>query len=65
MTEPIEYLWTETAPKEYFRPDWSWRCHNCGASPIVPITGLCGPCNFGEAGTAAGEWWDEGKDEMK
>ena len=37
-------------------PDWSRECSNCGQSPIVPLTGLCGPCTFGEADTAGGEW---------
>ena len=37
-------------------PDWSGKCENCGASPIVPVTGLCGPCTFGEADTAGGNW---------
>jgi hypothetical protein len=38
------------------RPDWTAMCENCGASPIVPETGLCGPCTFGEADTADGNW---------
>lgn len=37
-------------------PDWSGSCSNCGESPIVPATGLCGPCTFGEAATAGGNW---------
>lgn len=37
-------------------PDWNRECSNCGDSPIVPITGLCGPCTFGEADTAGGNW---------
>lgn len=45
--------------REDLRPDWSQRCLNCGASPIVPKTGLCGPCTFGEADTSGGQWWDE------
>lgn len=36
--------------------DWEGKCANCGASPIVPLTGLCGPCTFGEADTAGGNW---------
>lgn len=32
------------------------RCTVCGASPTVADTGLCGPCAFGEAGTAGGSW---------
>ena len=37
-------------------PDWKGKCEVCGASPIVPMTGLCGPCTFGEAETANGNW---------
>lgn len=37
-------------------PDWSRECSNCGDSPIVPATGLCGPCTWGEADTAMGNW---------
>jgi len=45
-----------TAECALFKPDWTGKCDTCGASPIVPLTGMCGPCTFGEAGTAAGEW---------
>lgn len=38
------------------KPDWTGHCENCGQSPIVPITGMCGPCTFGEADTAGGNW---------
>ena len=38
------------------RPDWSSKCEVCGAKPVVPLTGLCGPCTFGEAETADGNW---------
>lgn len=37
-------------------PDWGGRCEVCGASPIAPETGMCGPCSFGEADTAGGNW---------
>lgn len=37
-------------------PDWTNNCEVCGATPIVPCTGLCGPCTFGEAETAGGNW---------
>ncbi len=37
-------------------PDWTGSCESCGASPIVPVTGLCGPCTWGEAETAGGNW---------
>jgi len=29
---------------EDIEPDWGGECENCGASPTVPLTGLCGPC---------------------
>ena len=37
-------------------PDWAGSCENCGESPIVPSTGMCGPCTFGEADTIGGNW---------
>jgi hypothetical protein len=37
-------------------PDWTHKCDVCGATPVVPCTGLCGPCTFGEAATAGGNW---------
>lgn len=36
--------------------DWLHECDNCGAVPTVYPTGLCGPCCFGEANTAGGNW---------
>ena len=41
---------------EGFEPDWEGTCEVCGARPIVPFTGLCGPCTWGEAETADGNW---------
>ena len=38
------------------QPDWSRSCEVCGETPIVPETGMCGPCTFGEAETAGGNW---------
>lgn len=38
------------------KPDWSNGCENCGARPLLPLTGMCGPCTFGEADTAGGNW---------
>ena len=38
------------------KPDWSKKCDVCGNCPIVPITGMCGPCTFGESETAGGNW---------
>ena len=39
-----------------FEPDWTRKCENCGETPIVPVTGLCGPCTWGEAETIGGNW---------
>jgi hypothetical protein len=39
-----------------FEPDWNGKCEVCGSSPIVPCAGMCGPCSFGEADTALGNW---------
>lgn len=38
------------------KPDWKHACENCGAVPTLPLTGMCGPCTFGEADTAGGNW---------
>lgn len=43
------------SPLPSAEPDWTRRCQ-CGATPIVPATGLCGPCTFGEADTSGGNW---------
>ncbi len=37
-------------------PDWTRKCTGCGDTPTVHPTGLCGPCCFGEADTAGGNW---------
>ena len=37
-------------------PDWKRKCSVCGEKPVVPETGMCGPCTFGEAETAGGNW---------
>jgi hypothetical protein len=50
--------------KEAFRPIRSAHCYNCGSSPVVAATGLCGPCTWGEADTAGGAWWDEETDDV-
>jgi hypothetical protein len=36
--------------------DWSGECDICGCGPTVPVTGMCGPCTFGEAETVGGNW---------
>lgn len=37
-------------------PDWTKKCIVCDATPIVPFSEMCGPCTFGEADTAEGNW---------
>ena len=37
-------------------PDYASGCEVCGAKPVVPMTGMCGPCTFGEADTIGGNW---------
>ena len=44
------------AEDEAFEKDYSSVCEVCGANPVVRATGLCGPCTFGEADTADGNW---------
>lgn len=52
----------EKAQKEEVREEaggdknWSGKCIVCGGTPTVPDTGMCGPCTFGEADTAGGNW---------
>jgi len=41
---------------EETKPDWTKNCEVCGQTPVVLLTGLCGPCTFGEAETAGGNW---------
>jgi len=37
-------------------PNWDIPCMNCDSTPTVGDTELCGPCCFGEADTAGGNW---------
>lgn len=37
-------------------PDFTHKCEACGATPVMPLTGMCGPCTTGEASTAGGKW---------
>ena len=36
--------------------DWSTPCSSCDEIPTVHPTRLCGPCCFGDAHTAGGNW---------
>lgn len=51
--------------KDKLRPDWRDECVNCSEIPVVPISGLCGPCHFGEADTMQGDWWDDKTDDLR
>lgn len=44
------------ANDEAFARDWTRKCDNCGADPVVNATGMCGPCTFGESETVGGNW---------
>ncbi len=46
----------EMTDEQAFEKDWKKACETCGQKPTVKATGLCGPCTFGEAETAGGEW---------
>ncbi|MCR9214809.1 MAG: C2H2-type zinc finger protein [Proteobacteria bacterium] len=47
---------TSEAQSEETEPDWSRECETCGSTPIVPVTGMCGPCTFGTADAIGGNW---------
>lgn len=51
------------ATDDQMRPDWTKRCEVCEETPIVPLTGMCGPCTWGEAATYGGAWWNESADQ--
>lgn len=44
--------------RKRFAPDYEGKCDNCGQSPTVPVSGLCGPCHFGTHEAVNGGWWD-------
>ena len=50
--KPVEEMTNEEA----FEKIWDAKCDLCGQSPVVAATGMCGPCTFGEAETAGGNW---------
>jgi len=47
-----------------FAPDWQGKCESCGHGPIVPQSGLCGPCHFGTTDAVNGGWWDDAEQEF-
>lgn len=46
----------ERAKHSDTEPDWGGECDICGSSPVMPITGMCGPCSTGESETIGGNW---------
>jgi len=50
-----------------FQPDWKNKCDVCESDtePVVPISGLCGPCHFGTAEALGGDWWHDANQELK
>jgi len=46
----------QVAPSEDGDKDWHTPCLCCGCTPTVHPTQLCGPCAFGDADTAGGNW---------
>lgn len=51
-SDPVGYC-NEHSP---FGKDWGRKCETCGGTPVVRKTGMCGPCTWGEADTAWGNW---------
>ena len=52
---------------ELFLPDWEAQCSVCQSDiePVVPMSGLCGPCHFGTAEALGGDWWHDTKQVLK
>ena len=53
---PVDSHETVFASDDETRPDWKGKCIVCGQSPVMPLTGMCGPCTFGESDTYGGNW---------
>ncbi len=61
MVEAMEAVMAQhddqEVPEGLGEKDWCRACANCGELPTVKGgIGLCGPCTFGEAETAGGNW---------
>lgn len=39
----------ETCKPDETKPDYTKDCIVCGNSPVLPVTGMCPVCTFGEA----------------
>ena len=55
LAKPVQKL---ASGSHYYdaTPDWSRKCMVCGSKPVFSVTGMCGPCTFGESSTAGGNW---------
>lgn len=56
-------MMTDAECRNNYQPNWKRKCQ-CGATPVVPVSGLCGPCHWGKAATINGGWWDEKKQDL-
>lgn len=50
--------------KKDYEPNWEGKCETCDESPVVPISGLCGPCHFGNSDALTGDWWNSEKEDF-
>jgi hypothetical protein len=57
MSEPKLEMSDAEVVRDY-APAWMRRCESCRSKPVVPVSGLCGPCHFGTAEALNGGWWD-------
>lgn len=56
LKQHIQRELTKPEGLEEGAPDWSTPCQCCDEVPTVHPTRLCGPCCFGDAHTAGGNW---------
>ena len=56
VEDPKKLTICERCNKHAFRKNYAVKCCNCEQIPTVGDTDLCGPCCFGEAATAGGNW---------
>jgi len=47
-----------------FRPNYQESCDNCGQTPTVGNSGMCGCCYFGTHEAVNGGWWDDQKEDF-
>ena len=54
--QPVRSPQALEGKRKDMEPDYSHKCEVCGSTPVMPATGMCGPCTFGEAATVGGNW---------